>query len=143
MAANTIPIYTKEGSIAYSGLLKTNNTAKDGTGTVELIFTAGADGGRVERIRSRAVGTNVATVLRIFINNGSDPTNAANNVLYAEKTIAATTLSEAAELLLNEFPNTTDPTAFPIVLPPNYRLYCTIGTTVAAGLRVTAIGGQY
>lgn len=143
MAANTIPIYTKAGNIGYSTLIQTANTAKDGTGTVNLLFTAGADGGRVERIRARAIGTNVATVLRIFINNGSDPTTAGNNVLYAEKTIAATTLSEAAELALNEFPTATDPTAFPLVLPAGYRIYCTIGTTVAAGLRVTAIGGNY
>ena len=143
MAANTIPIYSKQGQISFSALLQTANTAKDGTGTTQLIFTAGADGARVERIRIRAVGTNVATVLRIFINNGSDPAVAANNVLYAEKTIAATTLSETAELALNELPTTTDPTAFPLVLPPNYRLYCTIGTTVAAGLRVTAIGSTY
>ena len=143
MAANTIPIYSKQGQISFSALLQTANIAKDGTGTTQLIFTAGADGARVERIRVRAVGTNVATVLRIFINNGSDPAVAANNVLYAEKTIAATTLSETAELALNELPTTTDPTAFPLVLPPNYRLYCTIGTTVAAGLRVTAIGSTY
>ena len=143
MAANTIPIYSKQGQISFSALLKTANTAKDGTGTVQLIFTAGADGARVERVRVRAVGTNVATVLRIFINNGSDPAVAENNVLYAEKTLAATTLSEAAELALNELPTTTDPTAFPLVLPPNYRLYCTIGTTVAAGIRVTAIGSTY
>ena len=143
MAANTIPIYSKQGQISFSALLQTANIAKDGTGTTQLIFTAGADGARVERIRVRAVGTNVATVLRIFINNGSDPAVAANNVLYAEKTIAATTLSETAELALNQLPTTTDPTAFPLVLPPNYRLYCTIGTTVAAGLRVTAIGSTY
>lgn len=143
MAANTIPIYTKLGQIGWSGVITTANTAKDGTGTVNLIFTAGADGARVERIRVRALGTNVATVLRIFINNGSDPTVAANNVLYAEKTIAATTLSETAELALNELPTTTDTTAFPIVLPPSYRLYCTIGTTISAGIRVMAIGGTY
>jgi hypothetical protein len=143
MAANTIPIYSKAGQIAFSALIQTANTAKDGTGTMSLIFTAGADGARVERIRARAIGTNVATVLRIFINNGSDPATAGNNVLYAEKTLAATTLSEAAELALNELPTTTDPTAFPLVLPPAYRLYACIGTTVAAGIRVTAIGSTY
>ena len=143
MAANTIPIYTLTPKIAYSGLIQTANTAKDGTGTVNLIFTAGANGARVERVRSRAVGTNVATVLRIFINNGSDPTSATNNVLYAEKTLAATTLSEAAELALNELPTATDPTAFPLYLPAGYRLYCTIGTTVAAGVRVMAVGADY
>ena len=96
MAANTTPIYSRAGQISFSELLKTANIAKDGTGVTSLIFTAGADGARVERVRIKPVGTNVATVVRIFINNGSDPTVAANNVLYAEKTIAANTLSEVA-----------------------------------------------
>ena len=143
MAANTTPIYSKAGQISFSALLQTANTAKDGTGATQLIFTAGADGARVERIRIKPVGTNVATVVRIFINNGSDPASAANNVLYAEKTIAANTLSEAAESVLNELPTITDTTAFPLVLPPSYRLYATIGTTVAAGIRITAIGSTY
>ena len=143
MAANTIPIYSKAGQISFSALIQTANIAKDGTGPVSLIFTAGADGGRVERVRIRPVGTNVATVVRIFINNGSDPAVAANNVLYAEKSIAANTLSETAESALNELPTITDTTAFPLVLPPSYRLYATIGTTVAAGIRITAIGSTY
>ena len=143
MAANTTPIYSKAGQISFSALLQTANTAKDGTGATQLIFSAGADGARVERIRIKPVGTNVATVVRIFINNGSDPASAANNVLYAEKTIAANTLSEAAESVLNELPTITDTTAFPLVLPPSYRLYATIGTTVAAGIRITAIGSTY
>lgn len=143
MAANTTPIYSKAGLISFSELLKTANIAKDGTGVTSLIFTAGADGARVERVRIKPVGTNVATVVRIFINNGSDPTVAANNVLYAEKTIAANTLSEVAESVLNELPTITDTTAFPLVLPPSYRLYATIGTTVAAGIRITAIGSTY
>ena len=141
--ANTVPIYSKAGQIEWSTLIQTANTAMDGTGTVVTIFTAGADGARVERIRSKAAGTNVATVLRIFINNGSDPTNAANNVLYAEKTIAATTASAVAALLTNELPDTTDTTAFPIVLPAGYKINVTIGTTVAAGLRVCAVGSSY
>lgn len=143
MAANTTPIYSRAGQISFSALLQAANIAKDGTGVTSLIFTAGADGARVERVRIKPVGTNVATVVRIFINNGSDPTVAANNVLYAEKTIAANTLSEAAESVLNELPTITDTTAFPLVLPPSYRLYATIGTTVAAGIRITAIGSTY
>ena len=143
MAANTTPIYSRAGQISFSALLQTANIAKDGTGATQLIFSAGVDGARVERIRIKPVGTNVATVVRIFINNGSDPASAANNVLYAEKTIAANTLSEAAESVLNELPTITDTTAFPLVLPPSYRLYATIGTTVAAGIIITAIGSTY
>lgn len=144
MAANTIPIYSKAGQISWSNTLKTANTAKDGTGTVATIFTAGSDGARVERIRVRALGTNVATVLRLFINNGGANSTPTNNVLYAEMTVAATTLSEAAALLTtNEFPSAADTTAFPIVLPAGYTLMCTVGTTIAAGLDVTAIGSSY
>jgi len=142
MAANTTPIYSKAGQIS-GGVLTTANTAMDGTGTVLTVFTAGADGARVERIRSKARGTNVATVLRIFINNGGDNAVADNNELYAEKTIAATTLSNNAALLTNELPDTIDTTAFPIVLPAGYRILATIGTTVAAGLDITAIGSTY
>ena len=144
MSANTIPIYSKAGQISWSGDLKTANTAKDGTGTVETIFTAGADGARVERIRIRALGTNVATVLRIFINNGGANSTATNNALYAEITLASTTLSETAALLTtNEFPSVADTTAFPIVLPAGYKLLATVGTTIAAGVKVTAIGSTY
>lgn len=144
MAANTIPIYSKAGKIEWTNALKTANTAKDGTGTVATIFTAGADGARVERIRIRALGTNVATVLRIFINNGGATSIPTNNVLYAEITVAATTVSEVAALLTtNEFPSAADTTAFPIVLPAGYKLTATVGTTIAAGLDVTAIGSSY
>jgi hypothetical protein len=141
MAANTVPIYTKAGQIAWC-TLTTGVTAQTGVGAT-LLFTAGADGARIERVRARPLGTNVATVLRIFLNNGSDPATAANNSLVAEKTIAANTVSQVAESAINEMPTATDPTAFPLVLPAGYRLYASIGTTVAAGLIVTAIGGTY
>ncbi len=140
MPANTTPIYSKIGDIQWGSLLLTANTAKDGTGTVVTIFTADAtNGGRVERIKVQAVGTNTATVLRIFINNGSTNATAANNTLFAELTLPATTLSEVA--------SQPDPAAvwvaFPVVLPPGYKLNATIGTTIAAGVILTAIAGKY
>src|SRR4051812_17212374 len=98
MAVNITPIYSKVGDIQWATIL-TANTAKDGTGTVVTIFVADAtNGGRVERVRARALGTNVATVLRIFINNGSTNATAANNTLWAEATLPATTLSEVGAL---------------------------------------------
>ena len=145
-AANTSQIFCSKGVIGWQ-TLTTANTAKDGTGTVALIFTADpSNGGRVERIRAMPLGTNTASVLRIFINNGSDPTVAANNTMYAQATLAATTNSEVAALATVELPNAltiADGTAFPLVLPPGYRLYATLGTTVAAGYAVCAVGGSY
>lgn len=143
MAINVTPIFSGSGDIQY-GTITTANTAKDGTGTVVTIFTANAtNGGRVERIRFRNIGTNVQTVCRVFINNGLTNATAANNTLYAEITLPATVLSETIARTLQELPNTADTTAFPLVLPPGYKLNITIGTTVAAGYAVTAIGGNY
>ncbi len=134
---NTKPIYSRSPQVEWGAALNAANTAKDGTGTVSTVFTADAtNGGRVEKLKIRALGTNVATVLRIFVNNGSTNATAANNSLYHEATIAATTLSEVAQLADNEiFLN--------LALPPGYKILCTIGTTVAAGLQVTAVGGKY
>jgi len=138
MAANTSPIYTRTPDVQWgTTAITTANTAKDGTGTVLTVFTADAtEGGFVQKIRFRAAGTNVATVARIFINNGSTNATAGNNILFDEITLAATTLSEVAALALYEIP-------LMIPLPAGYKINVTIGTTVSAGYYVSAIGGKY
>lgn len=135
---NTKPIYSRAPDVQWgASVLATANTAKDGTGTVLTIFTSDAtNGGRVEKVKVRAIGTNVATALRVFINNGSTNATAANNVLYQEMTIAATTLSEVAALADNEM-------VLALPLPAGYKLNVTIGTTVAAGLMVSCVAGKY
>jgi len=147
MAQNTNPIFPltpvnsfvsgAAANAATAGV--TANTTKDlSSGTIYgPIFTGKAvDGSRLDFIKVRALGTNVATVVRVWINNGSVTTTAANNALYLERTISATTVSETAEqpdiiLPLN------------ISLPAGYRIYATFGTAVAAGFHLTAVGGEY
>jgi len=138
MAANTNPIYTLSPDIQWgTTAITTANTAKDGTGTVLTAFTADAtNGGYVQKIRFRAAGTNVATVARVFINNGGTNATAANNILYEDITLPATTNSEVAQLTNQEI-------ILNFALPPGYKLNVTIGTTVAAGYYVTIIGGKY
>lgn len=138
MAANTAPIFSALGDIEWgTTVLTTQNTAKDGTGTVLTCFTADAtNGGFVQRIRFRSAGTNIATVARVFINNGSSNATPANNILYDEITLAATTLSEVAAQPVYELP-------LNFALPPGYKLNVTLGTTVAAGYYVSVIGGKY
>ena len=140
MAANTKPIYSRLADVQW-GTISAANTAKDGTGTVVTVFTAdGTNGGRVERLRIRALGTNVQTVLRIFINNGSTNTTNANNTLYEEITLPATTLSETAAIINREVVfNDGDG----LVLPAGYKINVTLGTAVSAGYAVTAVGGKY
>ena len=135
MPANTTPIFPITPVVTW-GSVATANTAKDGTGTQVTVFTAGDNGARVDRIKVRAKGSNVATVLRVFVNNGSTNATPGNNTLYMERTIAATTLSETAELADNVI--TLD-----MALPAGYVINVAIGTTVAAGLAVTCEGGNF
>ena len=141
MAANTAPIFSALGSIQWApAALTAANTAKDGTGTVTTIATgnvAGNNAGNfMQKLIARPLGTNVASVLRVFINNGAVNTTAANNALIAEFTLPPTTLSEVSAQ-----PDFVLPLNF--ALPAGYKINCTLGTAVAAGYQVTAVGGQY
>lgn len=124
------------------GALTAANTALDGTGTSLLISTAPATatgGSFVDHVRCFHKGTNVVTVARVFLNNGSTPTVAGNNSLIAEATIAANTLTQVAQ---------STPVNIPLyqVLKASAtvpeRIYVTIGTAVIGGIQFTAIGGD-
>ncbi len=142
MPANTAPIFTKIGDVQWISGITTANTTTDLTsGTSYLAFTADAtNGGYVQKIRFRAVtGTgnnNIATVARIWINNGSTTGTATNNILFDEISLAATTGSATAALSVYELP-------LNIALPAGYKIYITLGTTVAAGYNATVVGGKY
>lgn len=135
MPANTNPIFTITPKIAW-GTIATANTAKDGTGTVVPIFTAGANGSYLSKVIVKALGTNIATVLRLFLNNGSANSTPANNTMFADVTVAATTNSEVAELADIEIP-------VEFAIPAGYVVNATIGTTIAAGLHLTGVGGDF
>lgn len=145
MPANTTPIFPLTQKVSW-GTISAANTAKDGTGTATTLFTAGTNGARIDQIKVRALGTNVATVLRLFVNNGSANTTAANNSLIHEITIPASTLSEVAaqtDVDVTITKNTTE-TAVPIpYLPAGYKINATIGTAVAAGIQITVHGADY
>jgi len=145
MAANTSPIYTLLGDVSSdsgTGMAPTFTTAAaDYTGATathnKLVFTADAtDGGFIARLRFKAIGTNVASVARIFLNNGSANTTAANNSFYGEVTLPATTAINTAATIEIDYPMN-------FALPPGFRIYVGIATTVAAGWVCTPIGGEY
>lgn len=127
MAANTAPISPIAPAESWNTTpLTSANTAMDGTGTVGTIITAGTNGTKVPRVRIVHRGTNVATVLRIFENNGSTNATPGNNNLVAEETIAANTVSQVAKSVFYDV-------YLNIVLKPGYKLNYTIGTAVASG----------
>lgn len=137
MAAAVAPIFSRLGNIDFVNGITAANTAKDGTGTVDIVFTADAtNGGFFEKLIVRPRGTNVATVMRVFVNNGAATTTATNNALIDEITLPATTNSEVAAIAGIE-------RRYNLALPAGYRIFVTLGTAVAGGFAVSGVGGDY
>lgn len=135
MAANTEPRYPLTPQVGWDTRTTANNVY-NGTGTVGTIETFGIDGTFVGYIKLKPLGTNVASVARFFLNNGSTNATATNNALIAEVTLPATTASATAAL--------TEITV-PINLPvqAGYVLNWVLGTTVAAGWQATVFSVDY
>lgn len=139
MANNTIPISVRKHRINWCTTnVNTANTTTDLTsGTIYDCFTANSiDDSWVSVIKFRARGTNVQTVARIWINNGLTTATAANNVLLDEVMLPATT--GIANNALMEISRNLN-----MGLPTNYKIFVTLGTSVAAGFHVSVQGGDY
>lgn len=144
MPANTQPIFPLTPNVSWT-TVSAANTAKDGTGAVQTVLTAGVNGARVDALKVKALGTNVATVLRLFINNGGVNSTPTNNSFFKEISLPATTLTEtdvtkvesASTIKFDGDANEQ------LSIPAGYKLNVVLGTAVAAGYQVTAIGGDY
>lgn len=135
MAANTSPIFPLTPQVGY-GVLTAANTNEDGTGTVLTLATAGTNGTLVNSIIFQAQGSNVATVARVFINNGSATSTASNNTHYLDVTLPATTASATAALT----PITVN---LGIQLKASYVITVCIATAVSAGIAFTCLYTDY
>lgn len=144
MAANIAPIYSRLGSLSNNNGTGMNQlvtaAANDYTGAGannSLFFTADpTNGSYVAGVGFKAGGTNVASVARIFLNNGSDPTNAANNEFIGEVSLPATTAIATAATIDVFY-------ALNRALDPGFRLYFGLGTAVAAGWVASPVAGKY
>jgi len=92
MAANTTPIFTKQGNFTPARIAAAN-TASDGSGTLVTLVTAVVDGTRVDGVRfinsQATAAASGAKVLRIFLTD----TGGINSRLIGEVTMAAATRS--------------------------------------------------
>lgn len=71
MAANTSPIFPLTPNIGLAQV-SAANTNRDGTGTIVTVFTAGANGSRVEEAIIEGTGTTTAGVIRVFLHDGAN-----------------------------------------------------------------------
>lgn len=143
MAANTSPIFGLTPNTQTGQTIATQNTAKDGTGTVVTGFTAGANGSLVEQIHFMPIGTNVVTVARIFINNGLLSSTPGNNSFYDDITLAASTLNESGSMGVVTYIFKVNGMPRPLNLPGGYKLNFTIGATVSAGYAIQVVGADF
>lgn len=141
-APNTNPVFSYVGDVQWiTAIVTANNTLDITSGTSYLAFTADAtNGGYVRELRAKASPANssAATVMRIWLNNGSATGTAANSSLIGELGIPATTTSATAAL-----PDFVYPLNF--AMPPGYKIYVTVGTAPGGSAQFTAtvIGGKY
>jgi len=139
MALNTNPIYSGVGDIQWGATaLVAANTTYEATGSnVLTVFSSSVSGSFVQRVRFKASGSTVATVARLFINNGASPITSSNNILFDEITLPATTSGSTAATAVFELP-------FNVALPAAYRILATTATAqVNGGWYVSAVGGSY
>jgi len=141
MAPNINPIFTGTPSISFSSasINTANNTADITSGSIYPVFTAGSNGSFVREVRIKAqpATSTIATVARLWINNGGSTGNSSNSSLFAELGLPATTTSSNSAL-----PDFSIPVN--VALPSSYQLILTIGTSAGSGaFDACAIGGDY
>lgn len=143
MPANTSPIFGLTPNLQTNGTtgmsqlvtLAANDYTAIGANNV-LAFTAGSNGSFVQRLRFKPGGTNVASVARIFINNGSTVGTATNNTFIGEISLPATTAIATAATVDIDYPCN-------FALPAGFKIYWGLGTAVAAGWTCVTIGADY
>ena len=137
MPQNTSPIFILTPKNGFGGNLTTGANSYDGTsGTVTTLFTAGSNGSFLKSIVLEAQGTNIATVYRCWLNNGSSAGTAANNSLFYTQALPATTATASGATSHIEIP-------INVAIAANYVVLNVLGTTVAAGWTITSVHGDY
>lgn len=140
MAANTQPIFPITPKISGGKVITADTSYETPTTAPVTVFTAGTDGSRIDAIKVRALGTNIDTVLRLFIYTGSTYF-LVYEIQLAASTAAADNITGADYDLLRD----TGYEAMPVIpyLTGGYTIVATVGTTVASGWMVTVFGGDY
>lgn len=153
MAASNLPIYTKTPNIGRVSIAQTNAvvasngvTSGSGTSLMYKVFTAGADGSYIDRIRfspvaSAAAVTSVATTLRAFLSTVASPgaTTAADTFLIGEVSAAAQSASNSTnatnyiDMVLN----------MPIPTGTYIHVCQHVAQTASQNWIAIAIGGDY
>ncbi len=117
------------------GQIATANANRDGTGTIATVFSAGAQGSRIDAINIKAVATTTAGMIRLFIHDGT------NARLLTELPVLALTPSATLPSWEAQITTNNMSQILPIILPTGYSLRASTHNTET--FNVIAIGGDF
>jgi hypothetical protein len=120
--------------IQWGAPLKTANTNRNGTGTVEQIFKALVDT-YIRKVRFMPLGDNADCVGRVFVNNGGETTSSQNNAMLDEVDLPPVSGSGHTGKL-TAVDMTFDP---PIMLRKGHRLTAAVSVDLTGSAGYTAI----
>ena len=102
------------------------------------VFTAGANGSRIDQVNVAGLGATVASQLRLFIYDGT------NYRFLKDVAISAITPSTTTSAFNSSLCTQYNPELFPILLPTGHSLRATLSTAQTNdGVMITAIGGDF
>lgn len=153
MAANTTPIFTLTPNVGTISIPTANaQTKSDGTSAgsgadlMYKVFTSGANGSLIDRVRffsvaSAAATTGVATVLRLYLSSVAAPgaTTAANTFLLGEVSVPAISSSHSTNAT-NYYEITLG-----LVIPAGFYLHVSqhVAQTASQNWIAVAFGSDY
>lgn len=133
MPAGTSPIFPQAPIIGIGSLVSntavTSRSVISGTTGLTQVLANSTNGTRVDFVEVQGQGTTVATIIDLWINDGT------NSYLFDEISLAAATANTTAFASSNTIAYTR------LTLPPTYRLFAS--QQVSANVTVFAFGGTY
>ena len=137
-----LPVFVKIPNVKFATLtdasatsVMTDDIAGVGDGPVKEIFVAGPSGSLIYSVIAQPYGDNVATVLRLAVQDIDPNATDAFATLY-EQAITATTLNQATAIeryIIN----------FNLKLQAGFKMWAWLGTAVNGGIGVSVLGGNF
>lgn len=132
MAASTTPIFTAVPNVGKANV-STANTARDGTGTIATIFSAGSNGSKIDEIVVKATGDPADSVVTIFLYDGS------SYFLFDEFDLGDPAAASTTVVGFRESRHYRN-----LVIPTGWSLRAAITVALTSGVAVVwALGGDY
>ena len=119
-----------------SATLTTADTSLTTPTTVGTVVSAGSAGTRIDYIEVMGVATTVASLVNLFIYDGT------NYILWQQVPVQAITTATTTPSFVANLSSNSNSNVMPLTLPTGYSLRATT-TVTQTGVRVTAYGGDF